>query len=148
MARSTEVSKSLFKQASGDKRRDKEPEPLIELRQLIGRDKQMIREGIVAQAKKRHEEILFESDYMKATSPDEDTKREAEDLLINKEPTVTIVTKFNHANLTTMTEKEIKASMKDLMAGRNSTGAFKKLDRVVPLTSNNFDFKSRKGSEK
>jgi hypothetical protein len=81
MAKSTEVSKNLFKLASGEKRREKEPEPLIELRQLIGRDKQMIRDGIVAQAKKRHEEIhISASDYMKASSPEEDTKRQADDL--------------------------------------------------------------------
>ena len=47
-----------------------------------------------------------------------------------------------------MTDKDIKASMNDLLAGRNSTGAIKKLDRMLPLPRNNFDFQSRKGSEK
>jgi hypothetical protein len=82
MAKSTEVTKNLFKLASGEKRREKEPEnPLIELRQLIGRDKQMIRDGLVAQAKRKHEEIhLHATDYLKASSPMEDTKREADEL--------------------------------------------------------------------
>ncbi len=60
------------------------------------------------------------------------------------EPLVTIVTKFNNANLSTMTEKDMKDSKADLLAVRNSTGAIKKPDRIIPLPIG--DIQSRKGS--
>jgi hypothetical protein len=47
LTKSTEVSRNLLKLAS-EERRGKDIEmPLIELRQLIGRDKQTIKDGII-----------------------------------------------------------------------------------------------------
>lgn len=64
----------------------------------------------------------------------------------NMEPTVTIVTKLNNANLSTLTDNGAKESKKDLMmAQRNSTGAIKKIEANVANLPHEF---SRKTSEK
>ena len=113
LTKSTDVSRNLFKLGS-EERRGKELEmPFIELRQLIGRDKQRIKDGLVAQAQRKHEDPNA-TDYIK---PRKESEVQAEpDMIESMEPTVTIITRINNANLSTLTEKDGRDSKKDLMS--------------------------------